>query len=66
MKDIITIDCKYSLPCGRCDKTNELCSLFQPNVTVTTKPDIPVEITTNTTKQNKYSVVSTTMRGGVE
>ena len=33
---IINIDCKYYLPCGRCDKTNELCSLF--DVTVITKP----------------------------
>lgn len=23
---IIKIDCKYYLPCGRCDKTNGLCS----------------------------------------
>jgi len=66
MKDVIKFDCKYYLPCGRCDKTNELCSLLQPNVTVTTKPVIPVKITTNSTKQNKHSVVSTTMRGGEE
>ena len=43
MKDnsIIKIDCKYYLPCGRCDKTNGLCSMLdviefptKPNVTI--------------------------------
>ena len=24
----IVIDCKYYLPCGRCDKTNGLCSML--------------------------------------
>ena len=37
------IDCKYYLPCGRCDKTNGLCSQLdgivmpvKPNVTMPT------------------------------
>ena len=25
---IIKLECKYYLPCGRCDKTNGLCSLL--------------------------------------
>ena len=39
----IVIDCKYYLPCGRCDKTNDLCSQLgelvipvKPNVTMPT------------------------------
>ena len=39
----IVIDCKYYLPCGRCDKTNGLCSMLdaiefsaKPNVTIST------------------------------
>ena len=42
----IVIDCKYYLPCGRCDKTNGFCSqldaIYQqtkPNVTVRTTPN---------------------------
>ena len=37
----IVIDCKYYLPCGRCDKTNGFCSQLdgiglhsKPNVTI--------------------------------
>ena len=36
---IINIDCKYYLPCGRCDKTNGFCSMLEvPNVDISTKP----------------------------
>ena len=47
----IVIDCKYYLPCGKCDKTNEFCSLLQSDVTITKKPNITV-----TTVPNEYSV----------
>ena len=50
MKDhkIIKLDCKYYLPCGRCDKTNGFCSQLeqigiQPNSFV-----LPTEYTTST------------------
>lgn len=39
----IVIDCKYYLPCGRCEKTNGFCSQLdeiklpsKPNVTIST------------------------------
>lgn len=28
----IVFDCKYYLPCGRCEKTNEFCSFFNISV----------------------------------
>jgi len=35
---IIKIDCKYYLPCGRCDKTNGLCSMLEEsNIVISTK-----------------------------
>lgn len=40
----IVIDCKYFLPCGRCDKTNGMCSQLD-GITFPVKP-------------NKYSVNS--------
>lgn len=48
----IVIDCKYYLPCGRCDKTNGFCSQLdgiekpaKPNVTIS--PDNPFYIPTD-------------------
>lgn len=29
--DLKYISCKYYLPCGKCDKTNELCSYHIPH-----------------------------------
>lgn len=46
----IVIDCKYYLPCGRCDKTNGLCSQLD-GIVLPIKPN-----GTSTTKPNEYSV----------
>ena len=35
----IVIDCKYYLPCGRCDKTNGFCPMLEVlNLDIPTKP----------------------------
>lgn len=50
MTDIIKIDCKYYLPCGRCDKTNGFCSQLEQ---IGVKPNsfvLPTEYTTSTSK----------------
>lgn len=34
----IVIDCKYYLPCGKCDKTNGFCSMLEElNISISTK-----------------------------
>lgn len=46
----IVIDCKYYLPCGRCDKTNEMCSQLD-GIVLPIKPN-----GATTTKSNEISV----------
>jgi len=38
---IIKIDCKYYLPCGRCDKTNGFCSQLD-GIEFHAKPDVTI------------------------
>ena len=36
---IVKIDCKYYLPCGRCDKTEEFCSQLD-EIGLHSKPNV--------------------------
>ena len=44
----IVIDCKYYLPCGRCDKTNGFCSQLDEIGVQPTSFVLPTEYTTST------------------
>ena len=44
----IVIDCKYYLPCGRCDKTGGFCSQLDQIGVQPTSFVLPIEYTTST------------------
>lgn len=44
----IVIDCKYYLPCGRCDKTGGFCSQLEQIGVQPTYFVLPTEYTTST------------------
>lgn len=44
----IVIDCKYYLPCGRCDKTGGFCSQLEQIGVQPTSFVLPTEYTTST------------------
>lgn len=51
VSSLVVIDCKYYLPCGRCDKTNGFCSQLEQIEVQPTSFVLPTEYTTSTSAE---------------